>query len=116
MTRAMQTSAIESGAPLAAAMYMVEIVGFVTHAAEVRTKIVGDDNHPVPVLGVDLRPASGAKHSIHIEQVFTQASRKSAEAKAVSLKRGSHVVVRTSLTDMRVTFPHVQSVALQEER
>lgn len=104
-----------AGAEQGSADLMIEIEAVLTQAAEVRTKLVGQDKHPVPVLCLDLRPLSGIKRSIHIEQIYTEASRKHAEAKAATLKRGAHVTFRTALADMRITFPHVRSVVLHLE-
>jgi len=89
---------------------VIEVEGVLMHAAEVRTKVVGEDQHPVPVLCLDLRPLSGLKRTIHVEQVFTEATRKAAETKAADLKRGTRVTFITGLADMRTTFPHVRSV------
>ena len=92
---------------------VIEIQGVLTHAAEVRTKVVGDDQHPVPVLCMDIRPLSGARRSIHAEQVFTESTRGLAEAKARDLKRGARVTFKTCLTGMRITFPHVRQIAIE---
>ncbi|MBO9647386.1 MAG: hypothetical protein J7605_02665 [Variovorax sp.] len=94
---------------------VIEIQGVLTQPAEVRIKLVGEDKRSVPVLCLNIRPLSGIKRSIHVEQVFTEATRKVAEEKAVTLKRGARVVFRTGLTDMRVTFPHVRSITLHQE-
>lgn len=88
----------------------LEIKGVLLRSAEVRTKVVGEDNRSVPVLCIDIRPESGLKRTIHVEQVFTEATRKLAEQKAADLKRGAHVAFQTVLTDMRITFPHVRSI------
>lgn len=91
---------------------VLEIAGVLISAAEVRVKLVGEDKHPVPVLCMDVRPLSGLKRTIHAEQIYSEATRKAAEQKAATLKRGAHVTLTTNLTGMRITFPHVQSVAL----
>lgn len=98
--------------PEMAANRVLEIQGELIHAAEVRTKVVGTDQHPVPVLCIDLRPLSGIKRTIHLEQVYTEATRKDAEAKACALKRGAHITFQTDLTGMRTMFPDVRSVTL----
>lgn len=116
---AMQTSAQESdmfalvGDDLAAhGDFLVEIHGILAHAATVAVKLVGEDQRPVPVLCLDIRPLSGLKRTIHAEQIYSEATRKEAELKAATLKRGAHVSLTTNLTGMRITFPHVKHVAL----
>lgn len=101
-------------APIAQSDLVLEIVGVLIHAAEVRTKLVGDDQHPMPVLCMDVRPLSGLKRTIHAEQIYSEATRKAAEQKAATLKRGSRITLTTNLTGMRITFPHVQGVALNQ--
>ena len=119
----MHTSALEDepdmfGATPAAAAHrdddvLITITGVLVHSAEVRTKPIGDGTQMRPVLCLDVAPLNkGLRRRIHIEQIFTEATRKNAEARAAELKRGAQVTFTTALTDMRVLFPHVRSVAL----
>lgn len=92
---------------------LITITGTLVHAAEVRTKPVGDGTQSRPVLCLDVAPLNkGLRRRIHVEQIFTEATRKNAEARAAELKRGAQVTFTTALTDMRVLFPHVRSVQL----
>lgn len=90
--------------------FVLEIHGVLLHPATVSNKIVGNDHHLVPVLCMELRPASGRKHTVVAYEVFTEATRHLAEAKAKSLKRGTHVTFTTTTTGMRTLFPHVRHV------
>jgi len=90
---------------------VLQIAGVLISAAEVRVKLVGEDKHPVPVLCMDVRPLSGLKRTIHAEQIYSEATRKVAELKAATLKRGVHVTFTTTLTGMRITFPNVKAAA-----
>lgn len=92
---------------------LITITGVLVHAAEVRTKPVGDGTQMLPVLCLDIAPLNkGLRRRIHVEQIYTEATRKHAEARAALFKRGAQVTFTTALTDMRVLFPHVRSVAL----
>ncbi|ATA54563.1 hypothetical protein CKY39_16115 [Variovorax boronicumulans] len=91
---------------------MLAIPGVLIANAEVRTKLVGLDQHPLPVLVLELRPLSGLQRVVHAELVYTEPARKSAERLAATLKKGTRVTVTTPLDDMRTYFPHVAAVAL----
>jgi len=110
----MNTSSVQASA-LTAEPLVLEIAGELIRAAEVRTRIVGEDQHPVVVLCMDVRPLSGLKRVIHAEQIYTEATRQLAEQKAATLKRGARITFTTGLTDMRIVFPHVRSVALNPQ-
>ncbi len=81
-------------------------------SAEVLTKAVGADQRELPVLCMDVRALTGFRQTIHAEQIFTEATRKLAEHKAASLKKGSRITLTTVLQDMCTFLPHVQSVQL----
>lgn len=102
-------------APVAHGDLTLQIVGVLIKSAEVRTKLVGEDQHPLPVLCLDVRPLSGLRRTTHVEQIFSEATRKEAEQKAATLKRGAHVTFTTTTRDMRIVYPHVQSVALNPQ-
>jgi hypothetical protein len=92
---------------------VIQIEGVLLQSAEVRSKPVGDGSHMRPVLCLEIAPLhKGLRRHIHAEQVYTEAGRKDAEARAAGLKRGAHVTLTTSLIDMRTVFPHIQSVVL----
>lgn len=92
---------------------VIEIQGVLVSSAEVRSKPIGDGTQVRPVLCLDVAPFNKAlRRRIHVEQIYTEATRKDAEQRAAQLKRGAHITFRTTLVDMRITFPHVQSVAI----
>ncbi|WP_447775678.1 hypothetical protein [Variovorax boronicumulans] len=91
---------------------MLIIPGVLIADAEVRTKVVGIDQHPLPVLVLELRPLSGLHRVVRAEQIYTEPARKAAERLAATLKKGTRVTVTTPLDDMRTYFPHVAAVAL----
>jgi hypothetical protein len=91
---------------------VVEIQCELTADAEVRTKIVGADQHSLPVLCMEAKPLNSFKRTIHAEQVFSEATRPNAERKAATLKKGARVTLTTTFHDMRTILPHVQAVAL----
>ena len=122
MTHAVQTSALDAEPDMFGAIEpsprtdthveMLAVPGELVVDAEVRTKLVGQDHHPLPVLLLELRPLSGAQRTVHAELVYTEATRKAAESLAATLKRGMRVTVTTPLHDMRTIFPHVAGVSL----
>lgn len=101
-----------ASAPDMSAVMLIEIRGELIADAEVRTKLVGVDAHPLPVVCLEVRPLSGAQHTAHADWIYTEASRKQAEKVAATLGRGARVTVTTPLVDMRTILPHVASVAL----
>lgn len=100
-------------APPVCADLVLEIHAVLVSAAEVRSKPIGDGTHMRPVLCLDVVPVNKAlRRRMHVEQIYTEATRKDAEARAAVLKRGTHITFRTTLVDSRIVFPHVLSVDL----
>lgn len=91
---------------------LLEVDGELIEDAQVRSKLVGDGLHAYPVLWLNLKPLNGLQRSLHVEQIYSEATRKLAEAKAATLKKGARVTVTTPVADMHVVFPHVREVAL----
>lgn len=91
---------------------VLEIQGELLEDATVRMKLVGPYATPLPVLYMDVKPLNGFKRTIHAEQLYSEATRKQAEQKAATLKKGAHITLTTTLHDMRTILPHVQAVAL----
>lgn len=92
-----------------------DLQGVLLQDAQVRTALVGEEKHPVPVLWLEIRPAHamvGTGRTIHAEQIYSEASRKQAEHKAASLKKGARVRITTTFHGMRTILPDVQAVAL----
>lgn len=91
---------------------LIELDGVLIEDAQVRSKPVGDGLHVRPVLWLNIRPVSGLHRTVHIEQIYTEATRKEAEGKAATLRKGSRVTVTTPVTDMHIVLPHVRAVTL----
>lgn len=94
---------------------MLEFDGVLVHDAEVRSLPVGDGAHVRPVLCLDLAPLSGLHHSIHAQQIYTEATRASAVALAATLRKGMRVTLTTPLQGMRIQLPHIAGVATTQE-
>ena len=99
----------------AAAPVLIEFDGRLLHDAEVRSIPVGDGAHVYPVLCLDLAPLSGLHHTICAQQVFTEVSRKDAEAAAKSLRKGMRVTLTAPLDGMRIKLPHIARVVAHQE-
>jgi hypothetical protein len=94
---------------------VLEIQGELLEDAAVRVKLIGVDATPLPVLYMDVKPLNGFKRTIHAEQIYSEATRKQAEQKAATLKKGARITLTTTLHDMRTILPHVQAVALHHQ-
>lgn len=92
----------------------LQFTGILAHDAEVRSKPVDNGARMLPVLCLDLRVGQ-PQHLLHAEQLFTEATRADAERLAKTLKRGQVVSLTTSLLDMRVFLPHVESISLDPQ-
>jgi len=90
----------------------LQFTGVLRSDAQVRVKPVGTDGHVLPVLCLDLSHVGDAHHTVHAEQVFSEATRAQADAKAKALKKGTVVHINHSLLDMRIFLPHVESIAI----
>jgi hypothetical protein len=92
-----------------------DLHGVLLQDAQVRAVLVGEDKHPVPVLWLEIHPLHamvGSGRTIHAEQIYSEASRKQAEHKAASLKKGARVRITTTFHGMQTILPDVQAVAL----
>jgi pentose-5-phosphate-3-epimerase len=90
-----------------------DVHGVLLADAQVRVRLVGNDQHPVVVLCLELRPLCaliGSRRTIHAEQIFDDAHRKVAEQRAAALKKGMRVRITSPLYDMRTVLPNVQAV------
>lgn len=92
----------------------LQFTGTLAHDAEVRSKPVDHGTRVVPVLCLDLRVGQPA-HTLRAEQLYTEATHADAERVARTLKRGQVVCLTTSLLDMRVFLPHVESIFLDSQ-
>ena len=96
-------------APPQPAHIYIELEAVLVRNAEVRDKPVGDGHH-VPVLCLELSTNRALHQTLHVEQVFTEATRHLADQKAATLKRGGKVRITTNLLDMRVCLPHAEHI------
>ncbi|MGH8758955.1 MAG: hypothetical protein ACREVW_05495, partial [Burkholderiales bacterium] len=103
----------EVAAPGVGTVRLLEFKGVLLSNAIVRTKPARDGLHSVPVVCMDLKSAGDAiTHTCRAELPFTDATRKQAEDLAKTLTKGRAVTVFTPVTDMRLVFPHVNSISL----
>ena len=116
MSRTVQTSvhAIEPDmfADQQAASLRMEFTGVLKTDAQLRSRPIGDDQHIVPVLCLDLCEVGSANRTLHAEQIYTESTRRQAEHLAQTLKKGQRVSLTTSLLDIRVFLPHVERIQL----
>ena len=128
-SRALQTSAphIATQAPADADLFghpadvaneepaadCLAFTGTVARQADVRVRPMGADAHMVPVVCIELIDVGPSGHSLHAEQVFTNATRAQADQLAARLQRGVRVTLTTPLTGMRLVLPHVRRVELR---
>ena len=116
MNDAVHTSAHDDGPDLFGSDCLDEVWnvdGVLLVDAQVRVRLVGDDQHPVVVLCLELRPLAalvGTRRTMHAEQIFDDAHRKVAEQRAAALKKGTRVRITSPLYDMRTVLPNVQAV------
>ncbi len=82
--------------------------------AIVTNKLVKHGTEVRPVLCLDLVPigSNALQLRMRVEQVYSESTRKEAEALAATLKRGRLITFHTTLVGRRVTFPDAQFVAL----
>lgn len=99
--------------PCAPGAPLLQLSGVLLEDACVRTKLVDGGQHSLPVLCIEVAPLSKLGHSLHAEQVYTEATRKLAEDRAAALRKGTRITLTTPLAGMRVFLPHVQSVDLK---
>lgn len=91
----------------------LQFTGTLARDAEVRIKPVGADGHHVPVLCLELHHIGTGQHTLHAEQVHTEATRHLAEAAAGRLKAGATVTLTTPSQHLRLLLPFVEQIQLQ---
>jgi hypothetical protein len=115
MSRAMHASALaelDMFADQEATGLRMQFTGTLKADAQLRCKPIGDDQHIVPVLCLDLIEVGDTGRTLLAQQIFTEATRKHAEALAQSLTKGKRVTLTTSLLDIRIFLPHVERIEL----
>ena len=97
------------------AAVVCEYTGTLLSAAEVRTKILGGDSYPVPVLCMELELDNTVHTHAHIEQNFAPGCHSQCEAAARRYKKGDHVTVHASLVDHRLVLPNVHHIQVTHQ-
>lgn len=92
---------------------LLQFTGTLARDAEVRVKPIGTDGHHVPVLCLELHHIGAGQHTVHAEQVHTEATRHLAEAAAARLKAGATVALTTPTHHLRLVLPFVEQIQLQ---
>ncbi len=87
--------------------------GILARDAQIRIKPVGHDGRPTPVLCLELRDVGPGQHTLRAEQVYTEATRKHAEAAAARLREGTRVSVTSPIDHLRLSLPCVESIHLE---
>lgn len=111
-----QTSAPPSGDLFAGTEHAaprLQFTGTLARDAMVCVKPVGRDGHMVPVLCLELHHIGIGDHTLHAEQVHTEATRHLAEAAAARLKAGAVVTLTTPPDHLRLVLPMVEQIQLQ---
>lgn len=88
--------------------------GRVVQDAVVHIKPVGAGGHAMPVLCVELDYAGPGQQTMHVEQIYTPATRSSAEGLAARLRKGVIVTVMHPPSCMRLVLPHAQSITVEQ--
>ncbi|EJE49598.1 hypothetical protein PMI14_05841 [Acidovorax sp. CF316] len=110
------TSAAPAGVPAAAALdpaHWLVCTGTLTRNAEVRVKPVGSEGDAAPVVCIDLDQVTPTAQAVHVEQVFTNATRAKAEAFASHLKKGMRITVHCPRPAVRMSFNDAQHIEVQ---
>lgn len=90
--------------------------GILLRNAVIRTKPAADGLHSVPVVCMELKSTLDiVTHTCYAELPFTDSTRKQAEDLAKTLTKGREVTVFTPVADMRLVFPHVNSISFKKE-
>jgi hypothetical protein len=88
---------------------LAEWTGTLLRCAEVRTKMLDNEGHSVPVLCMDIELDNALHTRIRIEQLFQVGHEVEAKAAAHRLKKGKRVTVQAPLIGVRLlaTATHI---------
>lgn len=93
---------------------LLEIEGTVATRPTVRTRPVGEQGEPMPVLCLVLNGiGQAAQRRFTCDQIFPIGQHAAAHARAAQLKQGTHVKVQVALDVMETHFPvtaHINAV------
>ena len=89
---------------------LIQLSGVLLHDAEVRTKLLGADQTPMPVLVLLLDSDGPSTQPVCAEQIYPAAMRAEAEAAAKGMKKGKRVTVWAPVAHMRYTLGHAERI------
>lgn len=102
---------LATGPDQTAGLYIV--TGTLARNAEVRTKPIGHEGNPAPVLCMDIVHVGPTAHTVHAEQVYPEPQRKQAETMAAQLRKGMRVTVHCPMAQARIALPAVTHIQIQ---
>ena len=82
----------------------IELSGVLLQDAEVRTRPMGDDNTPMPVLCLVMQTDGNCTAPVRAEQVYPAGLRSDADRAAKSMKKGMRVTVWAPIAQLRTTL------------
>lgn len=82
----------------------IQLSGVLLQDAEVRTRPMGDDNTPMPVLCLVMQTDGRCSAPVRAEQVYPAALRGDADRAARSMKKGMRVTVWAPIAQLRTTL------------
>ncbi|WP_304349991.1 hypothetical protein [Comamonas testosteroni] len=89
----------------------IQLSGVLLQDAEVRTRPMGDDSTPMPVLCLVMQTDGSCTAPVRAEQVYPAALRGDADRAARSMKKGMRVTVWAPIAQLRTTLgmsSHIQ--------
>ncbi|GGH62278.1 hypothetical protein GCM10010975_26810 [Comamonas phosphati] len=89
---------------------LIQLSGVLLHDAEVRTKHLGDDQTPTPVLVLVIKSDGTSTVPVCAEQVYPAGMRDEAVATAKTMKKGKRVTVWAPLAQLRYTLAYTQRI------
>lgn len=82
----------------------IQISGVLLQDAEVRTRPMGDDNTPMPVLCLVMQADGSCTAPVRAEQVYPAGLRGDAERATKTMKKGIRVTVLAPIAQLRTTL------------
>ena len=95
-----------------AANDFILIEGTLAEDAQVRTKAMGEDETPMPVLCLLINTNGSSKVPVRAEQTYPPSLRAAADKAAKALRRGMHVSVTAPCAHIRTTLAHCESITV----
>lgn len=82
----------------------IQLSGVLLQDAEVRTRLMGDDSTPMPVLCLVMQSDGSCTAPVRAEQVYPAALRGDADHAVRSMKKGMRVTVWVPIAQLRTTL------------